>query len=104
MGLPQALQPRDRHQRQRHPLLQRERLPPARRSATSLQLSRLAVAERGSATSAACLMRVAQPSVSQQIRSLERELGMQLVHPYSSGRVPTVVRAFLRDGRAAMHW
>lgn len=38
----------------------------------------LAVAEQGSVTAAAEVLRVAQPSMSQQIRGLERDLGVEL--------------------------
>ncbi|MFD9815633.1 LysR family transcriptional regulator [Streptomyces sp. NPDC059080] len=63
----------------------------------------LAVAEEGSVTAAAELLRVAQPSVSQQIRGLERELGVELFARTPTGLVPTVVgRAFLRDAEAAV--
>ncbi|MFI6347738.1 LysR family transcriptional regulator [Streptomyces sp. NPDC050560] len=63
----------------------------------------LAVAEAGSVTAAAERLRVAQPSVSQQIRGLERELGVELFARTASGLVPTVVgRAFLRDAEAAV--
>ncbi|AJC53701.1 LysR family transcriptional regulator [Streptomyces sp. 769] len=63
----------------------------------------LAVAEQGSVTAAAELLHVAQPSVSQQIRSLERDLGVQLFARTPSGLVPTVVgRAFLRDAEVAV--
>ncbi|QDQ09245.1 LysR family transcriptional regulator [Streptomyces spectabilis] len=63
----------------------------------------LAVADEGSVTAAAELLRVAQPSVSQQIRGLERELGVTLFTRTPSGLVPTVVgRAFLRDAEVAV--
>ncbi|MDR7166489.1 DNA-binding transcriptional LysR family regulator [Nocardia kruczakiae] len=58
----------------------------------------LAVAEEGSVTAAAERLHVAQPSMSQQIRSPERELGVTLFDRTPTGLVPTVVgRAFLRD-------
>ncbi|OAR23302.1 LysR family transcriptional regulator [Streptomyces sp. ERV7] len=64
----------------------------------------LAVAEEGSVTAAAELLHVAQPSVSQQIRGLERELGVELFTRTPTGLVPTVVgRAFLREARAAVN-
>ncbi|MFK0290097.1 LysR family transcriptional regulator [Streptomyces sp. NPDC090442] len=63
----------------------------------------LAVAEEGSVTAAAELLHVAQPSVSQQIRGLERELGVELFARTPTGLVPTAVgRAFLRDAEAAV--
>ncbi|RLL70276.1 LysR family transcriptional regulator [Streptomyces sp. Z26] len=63
----------------------------------------LAVAEAGSVTAAAELLRVAQPSVSQQIRGLERELGVELFVRTPTGLVPTVVgRAFLREAEVAV--
>ncbi|MDN3250310.1 LysR family transcriptional regulator [Streptomyces mutabilis] len=63
----------------------------------------LAVAEKGSVTAAAEALRVAQPSVSQQIRGLERELGVELFARTPTGLVPTAVgRAFLRDAEAAV--
>ncbi|WP_405868681.1 LysR family transcriptional regulator [Streptomyces sp. NBC_00005] len=64
----------------------------------------LAVAEEGSVTAAAELLRVAQPSVSQQIRGLERELGVELFARTPTGLVPTVVgRAFLREAEVAVN-
>ncbi|WP_275463703.1 LysR family transcriptional regulator [Streptomyces noursei] len=64
----------------------------------------LAVAEEGSVTAAAERLRVAQPSVSQQIRGLERDLGVELFARTPTGLVPTVVgRAFLRDAQAAVN-
>jgi DNA-binding transcriptional LysR family regulator len=63
----------------------------------------LAVAEAGSVTAAAELLRVAQPSMSQQIRGLERELGVELFARTPTGLVPTVVgRAFLREAEVAV--
>ncbi|MFI1104505.1 LysR family transcriptional regulator [Streptomyces melanogenes] len=63
----------------------------------------LAVAEAGSVTAAAERLRVAQPSVSQQIRGLERDLGVELFARTPSGLVPTVVgRAFLREAEVAV--
>ncbi|MFH8797016.1 LysR family transcriptional regulator [Streptomyces sp. NPDC017941] len=63
----------------------------------------LAVAEEGSVTAAAERLRVAQPSVSQQIRGLERELGVSLFTRTPTGLVPTAVgRAFLREAQAAV--
>ncbi|ASF12840.1 putative transcriptional regulator [Nocardia brasiliensis NBRC 14402] len=64
----------------------------------------LAVAEVGSVTAAAELLHVAQPSMSQQIRALERELGVTLFARTPTGLVPTVVgRAFLRDAQVAVN-
>ncbi|MFI6090887.1 LysR family transcriptional regulator [Streptomyces sp. NPDC051218] len=63
----------------------------------------LAVAEEGSVTAAAELLHVAQPSVSQQIRGLERKLGVELFARTPTGLVPTVVgRAFLREAEIAV--
>ncbi|MFG2653226.1 LysR family transcriptional regulator [Streptomyces sp. NPDC048436] len=63
----------------------------------------LAVAQEGSVTAAAELLRVAQPSMSQQIRGLERELGVELFARTPSGLVPTAVgRAFLREAEVAV--
>ncbi|MCQ6248420.1 LysR family transcriptional regulator [Streptomyces malaysiensis] len=63
----------------------------------------LAVAEAGSVTAAAELLHVAQPSVSQQIRGLERELGVELFARTPTGLVPTVVgRAFLREAEVVV--
>ncbi|KUL23761.1 LysR family transcriptional regulator [Streptomyces regalis] len=63
----------------------------------------LAIAEEGSVTAAAERLHVAQPSVSQQIRGLERELGVELFARTPTGLVPTVVgRAFLREAEVAV--
>ncbi|OPG12557.1 LysR family transcriptional regulator [Microbispora sp. GKU 823] len=63
----------------------------------------LAVAEDGSVTAAAERLHVAQPSMSQQIRSLERELGVKLFARTPTGLVPTVAgRAFLREAEVAV--
>ncbi|MFJ2605107.1 LysR family transcriptional regulator [Streptomyces sp. NPDC091279] len=64
----------------------------------------LAVAEEGSVTAAAERLRVAQPSMSQQIRGLERELGVKLFARTPTGLVPTTVgRAFLREAEVAVN-
>jgi len=64
----------------------------------------LAVAQEGSVTAAAELLHVAQPSMSQQIRVLERELGVELFARTPTGLVPTVVgRAFLREAEVAVN-
>ncbi|GAB3441426.1 LysR family transcriptional regulator [Streptomonospora sediminis] len=64
----------------------------------------LAVAEEGSVTAAAELLHVAQPSMSQQIRGLERDLGAKLFARTPTGLVPTVVgRAFLREAEVAVN-
>ncbi|MFJ4274013.1 LysR family transcriptional regulator [Streptomyces coelicoflavus] len=64
----------------------------------------LAVAEEGSVTAAAEVLRVAQPSVSQQIRGLERDLGVELFSRTPTGLVPTVAgRAFLREAEVAVN-
>jgi DNA-binding transcriptional LysR family regulator len=63
----------------------------------------LAVAAEGSVTAAAELLHVAQPSMSQQIRNLERELGVKLFARTPTGLVPTVAgRAFLREAEVAV--
>lgn len=63
----------------------------------------LAVAEAGSVTAAAESLRVAQPSVSQQIRGLEREIGVALFARTPTGLVPTTAgRAFLREAEVAV--
>ncbi|MBW5247570.1 LysR family transcriptional regulator [Streptomyces sp. P01-B04] len=63
----------------------------------------LAVAEEGSVTAAAQRLRVAQPSVSQQIRGLERELGVELFARTPAGLVATAVgREFLREAEVAV--
>lgn len=63
----------------------------------------LAVAGAGSVTAAAERLHVAQPSVPQQIRGLERDLGVKLFARTPGGLVPTAAgRAFLRDAEVAV--
>ncbi|MDP4505786.1 LysR family transcriptional regulator [Nonomuraea turcica] len=63
----------------------------------------LAVAAEGSVTAAAELLHVAQPSMSQQIRNLERDLGVTLFARTPAGLVPTAVgQAFLREAQVAV--
>ena len=62
----------------------------------------LAVAEEGSMTAAADRLRVAQPSLSQQIGALEKHLGVQLFSRTPSGVTVTVAgRAFLAEAEIA---
>jgi DNA-binding transcriptional LysR family regulator len=62
----------------------------------------LAVVEEGSFTRAAQRLSVAQPSLSQQIRALERELGGPLLERLPSGvQLTEAGRAFLPEARAA---
>jgi len=63
----------------------------------------VAVAEAGSVTAAAERLHVAQPSVSQQIRALEKDLGVALFARTPGGLVPTMAgRAFLREAENAV--
>jgi LysR family carnitine catabolism transcriptional activator len=63
----------------------------------------LAVAEQGTFTRAASELGVAQPSLSQGVRSLEAELGAELFHRTSTGAVPTPAgEALLGPARAAL--
>lgn len=62
----------------------------------------LAVAEEGSMTAAAERLRVTQPSLSQQIGALEKNLGVQLFVRTPSGVTVTVAgRAFLAEAEIA---
>src|SRR5579884_1140567 len=62
----------------------------------------LTVVEEGSFTRAAQLLSVAQPSLSQQVRALERELGGPLLERMPNGvRLTAAGRAFLPEARAA---
>ena len=49
----------------------------------------LAAVEHGSFSAAARELRLAQPSVSEQVRQLEAELGVELVARVGRGLVPT---------------
>lgn len=63
----------------------------------------LAVVDEGSFTRAARRMHVAQPSLSQQVRALETELGGPLIERLpGSVRLTPAGRAFLPDARAAV--
>lgn len=60
----------------------------------------LAVVDSGSMTAAAATVRVAQPSVSRQLRMLERELGVELLHRTRTGvRLTAAGRVFLPVAR-----
>jgi len=63
----------------------------------------LAIADEGSFTRAAERLLVAQPSLSQQIKSLEREIGGQLLERLPTGvRLTAAGKAFMTDARLAV--
>src|SRR5437667_3841547 len=63
----------------------------------------LTIADEGSFTRAAEQLLVAQPSLSQQIKALEHELGGPLLEPLSKGvRLTAAGKAFLPEARAAV--
>jgi DNA-binding transcriptional LysR family regulator len=63
----------------------------------------LTIADEGSFTRAAERLLVAQPSLSQQIKSLERELGGQLLERIPKGvRLTAAGKAFMPEARAAV--
>jgi DNA-binding transcriptional LysR family regulator len=63
----------------------------------------VAIADEGSFTRAAERLLVAQPSLSQQIKRLERELGGQLLERLPNGvRLTPAGKAFMTDARLAL--
>src|SRR3954449_3905396 len=63
----------------------------------------VAIADEGSFTRAAERLLVAQPSLSQQIKSLERELGGELLERLPNGvRLTAVGKAFMTEARLAV--
>src|SRR2546430_11123792 len=65
--------------------------------------SLLAIADEASFTRAAERLLVAQPSLSQQIKSLERELGGPLLERLPKGvRLTAAGKAFITEARAAV--
>jgi LysR family transcriptional regulator, carnitine catabolism transcriptional activator len=63
----------------------------------------IAVAEHGGFTRAAGALGVAQPSLSQGVRSLESELGVELFHRVGRGAVPSAAgTAFLGPARQTL--
>ncbi|EIV93786.1 LysR family transcriptional regulator [Frankia sp. QA3] len=63
----------------------------------------IVVAEEGSFTRAAARLHIAQPSLSQQIRALERQLDVDLLERTSRGVRPTAAgRVFLDGARSAV--
>ncbi|WP_075737156.1 LysR family transcriptional regulator [Streptomyces acidiscabies] len=64
----------------------------------------LAVAEEGSVTAAAARLGVAQPTVSQQIAALEKDLGVRVFTRIPRGVAVTVAgRAFLKEAEVAVN-
>jgi DNA-binding transcriptional LysR family regulator len=63
----------------------------------------LAVADEGSFTLASRKLRIAQPSLSQQVQALERDVGASLLERTSRGvRLTTAGREFLPEARAML--
>jgi DNA-binding transcriptional LysR family regulator len=63
----------------------------------------LAIVEDGSVTAAAERLHVAQPSLSQSLRSIERELGAELFHRVGRGlRLTSAGRALIGPARQAL--
>jgi DNA-binding transcriptional LysR family regulator len=63
----------------------------------------MAVADEGSFTHAARTLRIAQPSLSQQVQALERDLGANLFERTSRGlRLTAAGREFLPEARAIL--
>ena len=63
----------------------------------------MAVAEQGSFTLAATRLRISQPSLSQQVRALERDLGTSLLERIPRGaRLTAAGREFLPEARAML--
>ena len=54
--------------------------------------------DRGSLTAASLAIDVAQPALSRQIRELEREMGVELLHRTGRGVAPTYAGRHLLDG------
>src|SRR5262249_39582410 len=63
----------------------------------------LAVVEEGSVTAAAGRLHIAQPSLSQTLRALERELGTELFHRAARGlRLTAAGEALIGPARQAL--
>src|SRR5258706_12303888 len=63
----------------------------------------VAIADEGSFTRAAERLLVAQPSLSQQLKALEQELGGQLLERLPNGvRLTAAGKAFMPDARPAV--
>jgi DNA-binding transcriptional LysR family regulator len=63
----------------------------------------VAIAEEGSYTAASTRLTIAQPSLSQQVAALEKELGCQLFERVHRGvRLTSAGRAFLPEARATV--